>query len=279
MSREIRNMKIFPYFCPHLFSLWVTVLVLMTGCTSVLPGFSGIYVWEDNPDGYLEFRGDGTVYSRIDGEFREVARWTRESEDQLCVCDKNTCQEMAIGKTTLYYYKNGVKRSLIRAERIPDPTPTPVQTATTPAYIQSSDVEQVGNVMGVSETGGSSLDYIQLSMSGVNDARPVEVSALRPSYSDGTTEWPQYEYVPGTSVSGGSVAHSARWGISEIRDSGNPQAGTALSPGRVVTLVIGMPASTTPDTRFELIITMPDESELRVTRTVPAAITKFNLLY
>lgn len=266
-------------YYPQLAGIGIVLLVLMTGCTSMLPGFSGIYVWEDNPDGYLEFRSDGTVYSRIDGEFREVARWTRVSEDQLSICDKSGCQEMAIGETTLYYYKNGNKRSLIRAERIPDPTPTPVETATTVAYTQSRDIEQVGNVMGVSEKGGSSLDYIQLSLSGRNDATPVEVSSLRLSYSDGTTEWTQYEYLPGTSVSGGSVVHSARWGITGIQDSGNPQTGTVLSPGRVVTIVIGMPASTTPNTQFDLILTMPDESEFRVTRTVPPTIKNYNLLY
>ncbi|OPY38418.1 MAG: hypothetical protein A4E35_00841 [Methanoregula sp. PtaU1.Bin051] len=265
---------------PALFGIGILILAITAGCTTA-PGFSGIYVSEDNPQAYLEFRPGGAVYSTIDGSPEEVARWTQPSEGQLTLCGKDVeeCLDLAIGENSIYYYQSGRKISMFRAERIPKPTPTPEKTgvAATPAYTMSS-MQLLGGVFGLSASSSPAyLDYIQFTLGATPGGNPVDLSKIAVSYSDGRTEWPAYAYVPGSSVAGTSVARSARWGISKI--SGSPSGSTILSQGAEYTIVAGLPATTTPNSKFTLTFRMPDGSELRVERTVPATLQMVNVLY
>lgn len=255
------------------------VLIIASGCTS-MTGFSGIYVSEEYPDEFWDFHGDGTVYSRIDGKIQQVARWTRPEENQLRICHDEACLDLAIGETTIYYYQSGKRISLVRAEKIPDPTPTPVRTAATPAYTASSDLELVGNVFGIgSTTHPSSLDYLQLTLGAVSNGNPVDISQLSVSFSDGTTDWPAMTYVPGTTVSEASVAGSAQWGITKVINPAGDASGTILSGNTMMNVVLGLPATARPNTRFQVILKTPDGSELRISRTMPAEFAKINILY
>ncbi len=254
-------------------------LIFASGCTS-MTGFSGIYVSEEYPDEYWEFRGDGTVYSRVDGTIQQVARWTRPEADQLRICHDEACLDMAIGETTIYYYQAGKRISMVRAEKIPDPTPTPVRTAATPAYPASSDLELVGNVFGIgSSTHPSRLDHLQFTLGAVSNGNPVDVSQISVSFSDGTTNWPAMTYLPGTAVSEASVAGSAKWGISKVINPSGDATGTILSGNTMMNVVFGLPTTATANARFSVILKTPDGSELRISRTMPAELSKINILY
>jgi archaellin len=270
---------------PVLFGIGIIMLAITAGCTTV-PGFSGIYVSEDNPYAYLEFRPGGSVYSTIDGTPQEVARWTQPSKGQIIYCGKGAeeCLDIGVDENSIYYYKAGRKISMIQADKIPEQPPAPVKTqavtqaVTTPAYDMNNDVQLLGQVYGLSASSRpASLDYIQFTLGAAPGGNAVDLSQVAVSYSDGSTDWPAYSYIPGTSVAGTSVARSARWGISKI--SGSPSGSTVLSPGGEYTIVLGLPSTTTANRKFIVTLKMPDSSEFRISRTVPATLQQVNVLY
>jgi archaellin len=148
----------------------------------------------------------------------------------------------------------------------------------TQTHKMSGDIQLQGNTFGFSETSRpTNLDYIQFSLGASPGGNPVDLSTIAISYSDGTTDWPAFTYVPGTSVAGSSVARSARWGITRI--SGSTSGSTILSQGTEFMIVAGLPPSTTPNSKFVITLRMPGGSEIRISRTVPAALQRVNVLY
>ncbi len=260
----------------------IVAVVLITGCTTPIPGFSGIYVSSENPQQYLEFRTDGSVFAPGDEKPEEIGRWTKTAEDQLRVCKKDVCYDLGIGKNTVYYYQNGKRQSLNRVDKIPETKSTTarVQPVQTPTYKISSNVVMIGNVYGYAlSTRAGSLEYILFTLGGVNGGDPVDVSKITVAYSDDTTKWPALAFVPGTSINGNSIAHAARWGLSEIQSPGNQKGNTVLSKDVPLTVVMGVPETTTPNMAFQVILTMPDGSEIRLSKTVPPSIAQTNVIY
>jgi len=187
---------------------------------------------------------------------------------------------MAIGETSIYYYHAGEKISMVRAEKIPDPTQTTVLTQPTPAYTSGSDLELTGNVYGIgSSSHPSHLDYLLFTLGAAAEGSPIDVSQMAVSFSDCTTDWPVMTRIPGTPVSEASVAGSAKWGISKVINPSGDAAGTVLTDDIEINIVVGLPATTTPNTPFQVILKTPDGSELRISRTMPAEFSKINLLY
>ena len=266
-----------------LFSTGLVALILLSGCTAPIAPFSGIYTREEAPQNFMEFRLDGSVWSVLDYQYKQIGTWSRIGEDLISVCYDSYCYEMGIGNNTLYYFREGKQYTLNKVDTLPKITTRPTQdaisTPQTPAYAVSEDVSQIGNVIGyASSQRASHLDYILITLEGREGGTPVDISRMAVSYSDSSTKESAYSIVPGTSVTGSDVAGSALWGIAKVR-GGSSMETTTLSGEGAMNLLIGMPSTATPGTAFTVILKMPDGSEIRISRTVPNEITLVNAIY
>jgi hypothetical protein len=262
----------------------LVALVFLTGCSAPVPAFSGIYIREEAPQNFLEFRPDGSVYSVLNYQYKQIGTWSRPDKDQLQVCYDDYCYEMGIGNNTLFYYREGQQYTLFRVDKLPVITtePTRVQTdiSRTPAYTMNRNLIMRGNVFGFgSSSRADNLESLLFTLGIANGGTPVDVSKITLSYSDDTTRWPALEYVPGSSISKNRVARTAKWGIYEITGTGIKEDSTVLSRDLECTIVMGVPPTATPDKAFEIVLTMPDGSETHISKTVPASITQTNVLY
>jgi len=262
----------------------LVALVFLTGCTTPLSGFSGIYIREEAPQNFLEFRPDGSVYSVLDYKYKKIGTWARLDKEQLQVCYDDYCYEMGIGNNTLFYFREGQQYTLFRVDKLPVITtePTRVQTdiTRTPAYTKNRDLITVGNVFGfASSSRADNLESIIFTLGVANGGTPVDVSTITLSYSDDTTRWPSLEFVPGSPLSKNRVARTAKWGIFKVTGTGNTEDSTVLSKDNEFTIIMGVPQTATPGRAFEIVLTMPDGSETHISKTVPASIDQTNVLY
>jgi hypothetical protein len=267
-----------------LFFTGLVALLLMAGCTAPMSPFSGIYIREEAPQNFMEFRLDGSVYSVLSYQYKQIGTWSRIGEDLINVCYDSYCYEMGIGNNTLFYFREGKQYTLYKVDKLPEittePTRVAVSTAQTPAYTVSTEVYQVGNVIGyASSSRASCLEYILISLEGRQGGKPVDLSQMMVSYSDGSTEWPAMSFVPGTPVAGNDVAGSAGWGIAGVRGASTSENTTTLTGTSAMNILIGLPPTATPGTAFRVVLKMPDGSEIRISRTVPAEITLVNAIY
>ncbi len=262
----------------------LVALIFFTGCTSSMPAFSGIYVREEAPQNFLEFRSDGSVYSVLNYQFRQIGTWSRLDKDQIQVCYDDYCFEMGIGDNSLFYYNEGKQYTLFKVDERPvittKPTIAPSDAIPTSTYSICRDLELVGNVFGfASASRAGNLEYILFMVGSIDEGKTIDLSKITISYSDKMTHWPALEYVPGTSVSEGSVTHSAKWGIREIRCPDRSDASSVLPGGCQASIIMGVPSTAVPDEAFEVTLAMPDGSEIHMKKTVVHQIEKINILY
>jgi len=148
----------------------------------------------------------------------------------------------------------------------------------------SSSFEVVGNVFGCAPTSTSSLDYVNMTLALTAGGTPVDMSQMVVSYNDGLTRWSNLTYdgescpagmytslTPGTNVQG-------HWCIAaKINNSTIPSE--LLGPNEQYVLAVQMPTTTTVNTQFTINLQPAAGAVLPLTRTVPGAINKVQMLY
>jgi len=104
----------------------------------------------------------------------------------------------------------------------------------------------------------------------------MDLDQMVVSYNDGTTRWSNLTQDMTAGCSETLAGNQPRWCIAQKI---NADDNDLLDPNEEFMLAVSTPVTTTPDTRFTLNIQPAVGAVLPVTRTVPAAITKVQVLY
>jgi len=157
-------------------------------------------------------------------------------------------------------------------------TQTAQQTVHTGVDQASSSLEMVGNVYGISDSSPVNLDYINVTVALTAGGTGMDVSQMVVSYSDGITRNASMDF--DTSVScantiGGTDTSRVQWCIAQKLNSND---NNLLEPNEQFILAVGMPETTTANTKFAVNFQPAVGAVVPVSRTIPGAISPVQAL-
>jgi len=142
----------------------------------------------------------------------------------------------------------------------------------------SSSLELVGNVYGIGD-GSTNLKYANITVALTAGGTAMDLSQMVVSYNDGLTRNASMAFDSGaacTQTIGGTDTTRVGWCIAQKM---NANSNNLLEPNEQFIIAVGMPVTTTPNTKFTLNFQPAVGAVLPITRTVPGAINTIQPLY
>jgi len=138
----------------------------------------------------------------------------------------------------------------------------------------SSSMEVVGNVYGVKDGTGNYLDYVNVTVALTAGGTPIDLSTMVVSYTDNNGgHEPNLTYVGiGTDATTNPcplTSHAAQWCIAQKYN--NITTGAILDNNAQMVILVGLPATATPNTQFSINFQPSVGAVLPITRTIPVA--------
>jgi flagellin FlaB len=151
----------------------------------------------------------------------------------------------------------------------------------------SSSMEVIGNVYGISTTGGENLQYIKFTIGNTAGGTALDVSKMVVTYTDPTTRSPDVEYVTGDDATAatlvaasetmnGTSGNMGKWCILEKVNANND---TILEPGEQFIIGVSTPTSAKVNVPFTVNLQPSVGAVFALKRTAPAGIYPVNILY
>jgi flagellin FlaB len=145
----------------------------------------------------------------------------------------------------------------------------------------SSSIELVGNVYGIADSNKDHLKYINLTVALTAGGTPVDLSGMVVSYNDnkgGHNSNVAFDQnsTCGPTIAGGSGA-SQYWCI--MQKINNQTTGTMLDNNAQIIIGVGMPDTTTVNTKFTVNFQPAVGAVLPVSRSTPGGYTAIQALY
>ncbi len=149
----------------------------------------------------------------------------------------------------------------------------------------SSSMELVGNVYGVKDPGAGNnyLDYVNATVSLAAGGTPVDVSQMVVSYSDDNGGHNANLTYGGIGTDSGTCPlnsvtnYDTYWCIGQKIN--NVTQGAMLENNAQMIIMVGLPPSATPNTKFTINFQPAVGAVLPVTRTIPGGLNVVQMLY
>lgn len=149
----------------------------------------------------------------------------------------------------------------------------------------SSSMELVGNVYGVKDTGASNnyLSYVNATVSLSAGGTPVDVSQMVISYTDDNGGHNPNLIYGGIGTDGGTCPinsvtnYDTYWCIGQKIN--NETNGAMLENNAQMIIMVGLPSTATPNTRFSINFQPAVGAVLPITRTIPGSLNAVQILY
>ena len=142
----------------------------------------------------------------------------------------------------------------------------------------SSSIELVGNVYGIGNSGDTStfLHYVNTTVALTAGGTAMDMSQMVVSYNDGTTNLPSMTMETDITCPATIAAGYTKWCVA---DRINANADDLLEPNEQFIIAIGLPSTTTANTKFTINLQPAVGAVLPITRTVPGGIRGVQPLY
>ncbi len=157
-------------------------------------------------------------------------------------------------------------------------TQTAQQTVHTGVDQASSSLEMVGNVYGIADTVPTNLDYINVTVALTAGGTAMDVSQMVVSYNDGMTRNASMDFDTSATCAntiGGTPTSRVQWCVAE---KVNSNENILLEPNEQFILAIGMPQTSTANTRFTVNLQPAIGAVVPVSRTIGGAISPVQAL-
>ena len=142
----------------------------------------------------------------------------------------------------------------------------------------SSSLEVIGNVYGMQNGTNNNLGYIKFTIGNTAGGTALDISKMVVSYQDSTTRWANLSYTAGLANGPNLFINNQSWGINQtINDVGTPN--TLLDPGEQFILIVGVPATATPNTAMTINLQPSIGAVFQIKRSVPPALNPVNILF
>jgi archaeal flagellin FlaB len=154
-------------------------------------------------------------------------------------------------------------------------TQTAQSTVHTSVSQASSSLELVGNIYGVSSGTYSHLDYANITVALTAGGTPVDVSQMVISYSDDNKG-----HIPNLTFADTcptTMSNSGEWCIAQKIN--NVTSGYQLDNNAQMILMVGLPTTATPNTKFTINLQPAVGAVLPISRTIPAGLTTVQAIY
>jgi flagellin FlaB len=138
----------------------------------------------------------------------------------------------------------------------------------------SSSLELVGNVYGVGNAAFGYLDYVNVTVALTAGGTAMDLSQMVVSYNDGTNL--RANMVMGADCTNTMAGTKAQWCIAQKI---NANTDALLEPNEQMIIAVGMPTSSTPNTKLTINFQPAVGAVLPITRTVPGGISKVQPIY
>jgi flagellin FlaB len=138
----------------------------------------------------------------------------------------------------------------------------------------SSSLELVGNVYGVGNAGFTYLDYVNTTIALTAGGTAMDLSQMVVSYNDGTTL--RASMAKGADCTNSMAGTKTEWCIAQKI---NANTDDLLEPNEQFIIAVGMPTSTTANTKLKINYQPAVGAVLPITRTVPGGISLVQPLY
>jgi len=158
-------------------------------------------------------------------------------------------------------------------------TQTAQATVHTGVSQASSSLELVGNVYGIGDTTNGYLKYVNVSVALTAGGTAMDLSQMVVSYNDGSTRNASMSFDTATlcpNTIGNTATSRVQWCIIEKM---NANTNNLLEPNEQFIIAVGMPTTSTPNTKFTINFQPAVGAVLPVTRTVPGAVNAIQPLY
>jgi flagellin FlaB len=143
----------------------------------------------------------------------------------------------------------------------------------------SSSLELVGNVYGIQDGSNQYLKYSNITVALTAGGTAMDLSQMVVSYNDGTTRNASMMFDTSaacTNSMGGTATTRVQWCIAQKL---NANANNLLEPNEQFIIAVGMPTSTTPNTKFTINFQPAVGAALPITRSIPGAVNPIQPLY
>ena len=152
----------------------------------------------------------------------------------------------------------------------------------------SSSMEVIGNVYGISTTGGENLQYVKFTICNTAGGTALDVSKMVVTYTDPTTRSPDVKYVEGTTEAtaaklaeaskdmDGTATKMGKWCILE---KVNANTDSILEPGEQFIIGVSTPTSAKVNVPFSVNLQPAVGAVFALKKTAPAGIYPVNILY
>jgi archaeal flagellin FlaB len=157
-------------------------------------------------------------------------------------------------------------------------TQTAQSTVHTSVSQASSSLEIVGNVYGVKDSSANHLDYANVTVALTAGGTPVDVSQMVVSYSDDNGgHVPNLTYGGETTCPTTAAANTGYWCIGQKIN--NVTIGAQLDNNAQMIIMVGLPASATPNTKISINFQPAVGAVLPISRTIPGGLTAVQPIY
>jgi flagellin FlaB len=148
----------------------------------------------------------------------------------------------------------------------------------------SSSMELVGNVYGIQSTGNNYLKYVNVTIALTAGGTPIDLSSMVVSYNDNAGGHNPNLTYEGVYQNGAACTNSLAGTIGSqswcIAQKINNQTGEAmLDDNSQMIIMVGMPATATPNTQMTINFQPAVGAVLPITRTIPGGLTAVQPLY
>jgi len=151
----------------------------------------------------------------------------------------------------------------------------------------SSSMELVGNVYGVKDATNNYLDYVNVTIALTAGGTPIDLSSMVVSYNDNNLGHNSNVmnnsaglFDCSKAVTGGTNANQ-EWCIAQKINTvtGTATTGTMLDNNAQIVLMVGLPTTATPNTKFTINLQPAVGAVTPIARTIPGGLTAVQPLY
>jgi archaeal flagellin FlaB len=152
----------------------------------------------------------------------------------------------------------------------------------------SSSMEVVGNVYGNESSGGTYLAYVNITVALTAGGTPIDLSSMVVSYNDNNGGHNSNVlnnsagvFTCTNAVKGNVTGTPQEWCIAQKINyvTGTSTTGTMLDNNAQMVLMVGLPTTATPNTKFTINLQPAVGAVLPLSRTIPGGLTPVQALY
>jgi archaeal flagellin FlaB len=154
----------------------------------------------------------------------------------------------------------------------------------------SSSMEIVGNVYGNESTAGSYLAYVNVTVALTAGGTPIDISSMVVSYNDNNgghnsnvanNTGGLFDCTNAVLGNNTVSGHPQEWCIAQKINSvtGTPTSGAMLDNNAQMVIMVGLPQTATPNTKFTINFQPAVGAVLPISRSIPGGLTAVQPLY